>query len=114
MVKIIENKKGELTTTQLVTIVVLIVSFIIILFLIFRLNPGEQTNKEICHNSVVLKGKTSGFAGSLDCRTNYLCISGGGDCQDASTSKIEVDASNKNEIMEAIAKEMADCRYMFG
>ena len=121
MVKIMENKKGELTTTQLVTIIVLIVSFIIILFLIFRLNPGEHSNKEICHNSVVLRGNlvlraTSG--GPLDCRTNYLCISGGDDCENlASASKVEVNLNNKdseNEIIEAVAKEMADCWYMFG
>src|SRR3990167_8695022 len=118
MVKIMENKKGELTTTQLVTIIVLIVSFIIILFLLFRLNPGEQSNKEICHNSVVLKSTSKGFAGSLDFRINYVCISGGDDCKSlTSASKIEVDLNSKNsenKIMDAVAKEMADCWYMFG
>lgn len=110
----IKNKKAELTTAQLVTIIVLIVSFIIILFLIFRLNPGEQTNKEICHNSVVLKAKSVGLAGPLDCRTNYLCISGGDDCAESRASKVEVDSDNKIQIMEALAKEMSDCWYMFG
>lgn len=115
MTKNVKNKKAELTTTQLVTIIILIVSFIIILFLIFRLNPGEQTNKEICHNSVVLKAKSVGLAGPLDCRTNYFCISGGDDCKElTSASKIEVDPSNKTQIMEAITKEMSDCWYMFG
>ena len=117
MMKNEKNKRGELTTTQLVTIIILIVSFIIILFLIFRLNPGEQTNKEICHNSVVLRAKSAVFAGPLDCRTNYLCISGGDDCSFVSASKIEVDL-NKNDaedkIKEFLAKEMADCWYMFG
>src|SRR3989344_4486096 len=77
----LKSRKAELTTTQLVVLIVLIVSFIIILFLIFRLNPGEQSDKEICHNSVILKSRTAGVAGSLDCKTNYLCVSGNGDCE---------------------------------
>ena len=52
------NKKGELTTHQLVGLIILIVSFAVILFLLFRLNLGETTNKEICHNSVIMKGKS--------------------------------------------------------
>jgi len=116
----VKNRKGELTTKQLVTIIILIVSFIIILFLIFRLNLGETSNKEICHNSVILKGRTEGLIGSLDCRTNYLCISGGKDCKGISaTSTIKIDMSKssekiKNEIMKALVDEMADCWWMFG
>jgi len=109
------NKKAELTTKQLVMIIILIVSFIIVLFLLFRLNLGETTNKEVCHNSVVLKGKSGIFAGSLNCRTNYLCISGGEDCEEIpTTSTIEVDSNNKNETMKALADEMSDCWWMFG
>lgn len=109
------NKHGELTTKQLVMIIVLIVSFIIVLFLLFRLNLGETTSKEICHNSVILKEKSGILAGPLDCRTNYLCISGGGGCEEISaTSTVKVDPENKNEIMKALADEMSDCWWMFG
>jgi len=115
--KFTKNRKAELTTKQLVMIIILIVSFIIVLFLLFRLNLGETTNKEVCHNSVVLKGR-SPLGGSLDCRTNYLCISGGEDCEGIpTTSTIEVDPSKeetKNEIMKALADEMTDCWWMFG
>ena len=110
-----KNKKGELTTKQLVTIIILIASFVIILFLLFRLNPGEVNNKEICHNSVVLKEKSGVLAGPLDCRTNYLCISGGGNCEEIPTkSTIKVDPGDKDEIMQAITDEMSDCWWMFG
>ena len=113
-----ENKKGELTTKQLVVIIILIASFIIVLFLLFRLNLGETSAKEICHNSVVLRGKSGGLAGHLDCRINYLCISGGEDCKGISaTSTIKVDPDGeefKNETMKAIADEMSDCWWMFG
>ena len=120
MTKNMKNKKAELTTTQLVTTIILIVSFIIILFLIFRLNPGEQSNKEICRNSVVLRANAIlrvGVGGDLDCRTNYLCISGGDECKSFTSAKVEIDLDGKDdekEVMEVIAKEMADCWYMFG
>lgn len=110
-----KGKKGELTTKQLVTIIILIASFIIILFLLFRLNLGETGDKEICHNSVVLREKSGALAGPLDCKTNYVCISGGGDCEGISaTSTIKVNPANKTAIMNAIAKEMSDCWWMFG
>jgi hypothetical protein len=110
-----KNRRGELTTKQLVTIIILIVSFVIVLFILFRLNLGETTNKEICHNSVVLKGQSAFTSGPLDCRTNYLCISGGGNCQGIpTTSEVKVDADKEDEIMKALADEMSDCRWMFG
>ena len=114
-----KNCKGELTTKQLVTIIIIIVSFIIILFLIFRLNLGETTAKEICHNSVVLKEKSGILAGPLDCRTNYLCISGSKSCKGISaTSTIKIVTNKedefKKEIMKALADEMSDCWWMFG
>jgi hypothetical protein len=110
-----KNKKAELTTKHIVMIIILIASFIIVLFLLFRLNLGETTNKEVCHNSVVLKGKSGIFAGSLNCRTNYLCISGDGDCGEIpTTSTIEIDPESTDEIMKAIADEMSDCWWMFG
>ena len=113
--KLLMNKKGELTTKQLVTIIILIVSFIVILFLIFRLNLGETSDKEICRNSVILKGQSKLSTGPLDCRTNYLCISGSGECEAISqTSETEVDADNETQIMKALADEMSDCWFQFG
>lgn len=109
-------KKGELTTQQIVMIIILVISFSVLLFLFFRLNPGELTKKDICHNSVVLKTKSSSLTGaSLDCSTNYVCISGGGECENIIEDyKIEVDVNNKDEILNAIAEEMVDCHWMFG
>jgi len=113
-----KNRKAELTTKQIVVIIILITSFIIILFLLLRLNPGETTVKQVCHNSVVLKGQSGILAGPLDCRTSYLCISGGEDCEEIPiTSTIKIDPNKeetKNETMKAIADEMADCWWMFG
>ena len=114
-----KQKRAELTTQQIVLLIILITSFAVILILFFRLDlGGEETQKEICHNSVVLKGKSiSGV--SLDCRTNYVCISSlGGSCEAINpTQTIEIDLSKdaaKNETMKAIAEEMSDCWWQFG
>ena len=119
MIKI--NKKGELTTHQLVGLIILIVSFAVILFLLFRLNLGETTNKEICHNSVIMKGKdiASKFvSGPLDCKTSYLCITGGGECEGinpSETKKIDLNKENsEEELIKVITDEIADCWWMFG
>jgi len=108
-------KKGELTTQQLVTIIILITSFVIVLFLFYRLNLGETTDKEICHNSVVLQEQSQLTSGNLDCRTNYLCISGGSKCTDINQkTEISVDPTNKTQIFKALADEMSDCWWQFG
>src|SRR3989339_587007 len=116
------NKRGELTTQQIVGLIILITSFAVILFLLFRLNLGEISEKEICHNSVVLKGQSpSNFdVGNLDCKTNYVCISGGEDCKDFNpTNIINININQKsekieNDTMKAIVDEMKDCWWMFG
>ncbi|MBU2615760.1 MAG: hypothetical protein KKC19_01515 [Nanoarchaeota archaeon] len=108
-------KKGEITTKQLVTLIVLIASFIIILFLFFQLNLGSTSNQEICHNSVVLRDTTASLAGTLDCRTEYVCVSGGGECEGLTeTLTREVDASDKITVMNALAEELVNCWWMFG
>ena len=118
MRKMNKEKRGELTTAQLVTIIVLIASFVIILSLFFRLDLGKTSDQEICHNSVVLKGQTKIVSGPLDCKTNYLCISANSDCTDFSASevvKVSTDTEKiKDETMKAIADAMSSCWYEFG
>jgi hypothetical protein len=109
------NRKGEMTTEQIVMIIVLIVSFLVILFFFFRLNLGGTTNDEICHNSVVLRSKSAGIAGGLTCKTDYVCISGGGSCTNLNAgTTISVTPTDKNAIMKVLADQMADCWYTYG
>src|SRR3989338_2160801 len=113
----ISNKRGDMTTTQIVMLIILIVSFAVLLILYFRLGLGELSDKQICYNSVILKSKSPGSigAGGLDCKTNYICISGGKDCKDMIPTKtIDVNPKEKQEIFKPIAEEMADCWWMFG
>lgn len=107
-----KNKRGELTTKQLVTIIILVVSFTVILILLFRLNLGEVSNKEICHNSVLMKAQSTLGSGPLDCKTNYVCISGGGDCK-GFNEDYKLEAKTEKEIKNIIKNETADCEWMF-
>ena len=72
-----KTRKGELTTQQIIMIIIIVISFVVLLYFLFRLNPAETSSKQICYNSVALISKGKGLIGSLDCKTNYLCISGG-------------------------------------
>jgi len=109
------RKRGEITTAQIVTIIVLIVSFIVILYFFFRLNLGATTNSEICHNSVVLQAKSAKLISGLQCKTDYVCISGGGTCENLNpTITLKVDSKNKAETMKALADQMANCWWVFG
>ncbi len=110
-----KEKKGELTTQQIVLLIILVTSFVIILLLLFRLNLNEQTQDQICHNSVILKGKSTLGSGNLDCKTSYVCVSGGEDCKDITpTRTIPVDPQNADDVYKEIADEMANCWWMFG
>lgn len=102
-----------MTTQQIVMLIILLVSFIVIIIFIFFLQPGELTNKEICHNSVVLQDKSVGFSGGVDCKTSYFCVSGGDNCEEGS-QKVKVNEEKKEEIFKAMADSMSDCWWMFG
>ncbi len=113
MKKNIDNK-GEITTQQIVLLIILLISFAVILFFIFRLNPAEETDKEICHNSVVLKGTVLPDAATpLKCSRTYICLSKDGSCERMTSPEI-VKVKSEEEIYAALAKEMADCWWMFG
>jgi hypothetical protein len=93
------------------------VSFLVILLVYNKLNLGGTSSSDICHNSVILKSKSAGLAGGLTCRTDYICISGGGNCNNLIISPgmtITVNANNKTQIMKVLADQLANCWYTFG
>ena len=49
-----KDKKGALTTQQIVLLIILIASFVVILYFFMSAELGEESEKEICHNSVVI------------------------------------------------------------
>ncbi len=90
-----QNKNAEITTQQIVILVILLASFIVLLFFLFKLNVKELSEKEICQSSVQLAKKAS-FFGKIDCKTSYICISGGGECKGfVSSETIKLNLNDK-------------------
>ncbi len=109
-----KNKKGEITTQQIVLLVILIVSFVVILFLLFRLDFSKESEKDICHNSIVMKGtKLPDAAIPIKCSRSYICLTSDGTCERMTSPKI-MKVKGKEEIFSILAAEMADCWWMFG
>ncbi len=113
MIKI-NSKKGELTTQQIVLLIILIMSFAVILYFLFQLNLGKESEKEICHNSVIMRGNVGLVQDSisLNCQREYICIAKKGNC--GMVNPVVEKVENLDEIYEVLANKMADCWWMFG
>ena len=108
------EKKGEITTQQIVLLIILIVSFIVILLLIVGFDFFAQSDKEICHNSVVMRGtKLPDAVTPLDCSREYICISEDGSCEKMIKPDV-IKVKTKEEVYSVLAEKMADCWWMFG
>ncbi len=108
-----KNKKGALTQKQLITIVILIISFVIILasFVMFGLKSRIDT--EACRNSVVMRGIPFGdYFISLKCKTQDVCLSMGGGCEESVDEIIPIET--KKELMKEISDLFVSCWWMMG
>jgi len=112
------NKRGELTTAQIIGIILLVVSFAILLYFFFKLNIGEGNDKQICQTSVMQRANPiiPDDVVPLQCKTTYVCISNDkGKCEESlskptATYKIKT----SEQTYQIIADEFADCWWMFG
>lgn len=111
-----KSKKGDLTANQIITIIILIVSFAVILLFFFMLNFKGNIDKESCRNSVIMRSalplgtKTI----QLQCKTQTICIYKSGDCGNIGSDVTSVKATSKSEIASAIADLMYDCNWQMG
>ena len=124
------GKKGALTAKQLVTLIILVISFVVVLLLWSLLNFNPVIDKEICHQSVIFRGSfnTPFLQASevvpLKCQTEKICLTNKEDCQQfpppkrgsgVTKIKISKDSSDaREEILETIANAMFDCNSMLG
>ncbi len=108
-------KRGELTTQQIVVLIILLISFAIILFFLFRLDLGKTNQEQLCHNSVMARGSSAlpDEAVPLNCQRSYVCITEDGSCESLTKPEI-VKVKTEDDVYEALAKEMEDCWWMFG
>jgi len=120
-------RKAELTTEQIVVIILLIAAFAIILFVYWQFNWRGTVSKETCHNSVILKASTPTVEGKkvlnlpLRCKTNYICITAnsGGKCEKnyQEITNANVDSKvvkSEDDIKKIIASTLYDCWWMMG
>ncbi|MFH1592161.1 MAG: hypothetical protein ABIB47_02215 [Candidatus Woesearchaeota archaeon] len=127
-----KNFKGSLTATQIVTIVILVVSFILVIDVLFNVLDEGLADREICHTSVVSRMTLPDTMiinlkelPKLNCKTKNICITdefmGEGDCEDDFkteeywTMRITKDPDEKEkDINRLIARELVDCWNMMG
>lgn len=110
------GKKGELTTQQIVLLIILIASFAIILFFILRLDFGNQSKQELCRSSVLLKGQSALPSAStpLNCHKSYECITTDGTCDNLPKPDTTLKTDNITKVYHNLAEDMATCWWMFG
>ncbi len=114
MVEVV-GKKAEMTTQQIVMLIILIASFVVVLFFLGELAFGEESAKEVCHNSVVVRSSAivPSAAVPLDCKRGYVCLSKDGSCENMHKPDIRK-VSNNDDVYRALAEEFRDCWWMFG
>ena len=126
------EKKGGLTSTQIVIIITVLVGFAILLIIFYQIASTERIDRDTCHTSVLaravlysdkpfLKGSTELVP--LRCKTHNICVTTNkllkGDCSEKIEKYSTVRVSNderklENQINMVIAREMLDCWEMLG
>src|SRR3989344_2265503 len=127
--QILENKKAEMSSSMLVTIILLVIGFGLILIVYYQLNGIQEVDRQVCHQSVVLRWTLPDTLdlkdlSSLKCKTRKICISdkmfGKGDCENElgkeyDTLKISKEKEKaEQDIKKIFADELADCWAMMG
>jgi len=120
-----KNKKGDLTSKEIVALVM--VALAVVIFVIFySFYPwGETINKETCHQSIIMRSTFN--AGPfepgrelipLKCQTDKICLTADGDCTEFGgvdkLEKTKIEVSRERDILEAFANALYDCNSMLG
>jgi hypothetical protein len=112
-----KTKKGELTSKQLITIIILIISFAIIIIFFVSLNLRKTVDTEACRNSVILRGSLPLGADTvqLKCKTQDVCLSmGGDDCRVTRKDLVTIKVEDENELTKEMVNLLWDCWWMMG
>ena len=113
----LKYRRGEMTTQQVVILIILILSFAVILFFLLKLNLGGQTDSQLCHNSVSVRGSaplSSLNSYPLDCKRQYVCLSKTGKCDAQMTNPSIEKVSTKDDVYNYLAEDLANCWWMYG
>lgn len=122
------SKKGEITTSELIGIIILLASVAIIIFIYFQINWTGKIDDAVCHESVILRGTLPQTLGAknivpLKCQSEKICIRGDkflfgkGDCNEEygkAKGVTKEDVKDVNDINRVVAQEMLSCWQMMG
>lgn len=110
-----KNKKAELTSKQIITIIILIISFAIILSFFLMLGLRSSIDKESCRNSVVMIGIPFGdWVINLKCKTQDICFNMGRNCDSKSKDLVTIDVKDKEELVKEMDNLINECWWMMG
>ncbi len=116
------KKKGSLSASMLVSILILLTGFVIILYFLLGFIQDPLVDREVCHQSVIFRGTLPNIAKEyvpLKCKEAKYCITTGliaGECEDFAGEEevTKVRVSNVEEIEQFLAREVLDCWETMG
>ncbi len=122
------EKKGDLTSEQLIGLIILVISFVVILILYASLNWNPTIDKEVCHQSVIYRATLHEITKNpqivpLKCQTEKICLTNGNECvygkpskkNPVTTVKLNSDKEKaKKEVSDSISNSLLDCHTMLG
>ncbi|MBM3247596.1 hypothetical protein FJZ17_03615 [Candidatus Pacearchaeota archaeon] len=118
------NKKGEITVSWIITIILLALGFIFLLVFYFNIGGTGTMDDEICHQSVILRATMPNLAQDylpLKCKTKKICITSSGlfnlgACKDLEGEKgiSTVKVKSVADIEKVYAEEILKCWAMMG
>ena len=116
--------RGEMTSSTLITVILLVTGFAILLFIFYEINWKGQLNNEVCHSSVVLRATAPSIAQGyvpLKCQTSKLCVTSGligGKCEDTFGNKAsgitKIKATDAEQIEKLVSEQIVGCWKMMG
>ncbi len=111
------QKRGELTTAQIISLLLTIVGFVaILIFIMLALDLRKQTEDEICRLSVLTRATAPDAAqrfAPLKCKTKKLCLTQNGDCKTfvgEESTNIPL-PSNSGQAADKIEETLAESLY---
>jgi len=127
MIKDNMEKQGEFMSSKFVSIALLLIGFIIVMLIFPALLNEKEVDREICHDSVLLRGALPDNlnlkeVANLKCTTRKVCLTsktfGKGDCKDEKGfEKGEYETirvSTGEDVNRFVARELAGCWSMMG
>jgi len=128
------NKRGDLTSKQIVTLSLLILGAVVVVFFFGKVAWGERITKETCSETLLIKAATPEFysplpdpkeAVPIKCKTRKVCITDKrvekGDCKDTfgnvkyDNVRVSSDFDKQDiQIKKFLAEEQAECWSMVG